>query len=90
MPFAATCKGLEIVILSEIRERQILCDNTYMWNLKTDTNEIFYKTETELQIQKTILWFLCKDEGSGMEGGVNWNIGVDIYNKHYIYKIDNY
>ena len=48
MPFAATCKGLEIVILSEIRERQILCDNTYMWNLKTDTNEIFYKTETEL------------------------------------------
>jgi len=48
MPFAATCKGLEIVILSEIRERQILCDITYMWNLKKDTNELFYKTETEL------------------------------------------
>ena len=31
------------------RERQILCDITYMWNLKYDTNESIYKTETDLQ-----------------------------------------
>ena len=31
------------------RERQISYDITYMWNLKYDTNEITYKTETESQ-----------------------------------------
>ena len=30
------------------RERQIY-DVTYMWNLKYDTNEIIYKTETDSQ-----------------------------------------
>ena len=37
MPFAATWMNLEIIILSEVksdRERQILYDITYMWNLK--------------------------------------------------------
>ena len=29
------------------RERQILCDITYMWNLKYDTNELIYGTETD-------------------------------------------
>ena len=31
------------------RERQIPYDITYMWNLKYDTNEIIYKTETDSQ-----------------------------------------
>ena len=31
------------------RERQILYDITYMWNLKYDTNELTYKTETDSQ-----------------------------------------
>ena len=30
-------------------ERQILYDITYMWNLKNSTNELIYKTETDLQ-----------------------------------------
>ena len=35
MPFAATWVDLEITILSKLdRERQILYDITYMWNLK--------------------------------------------------------
>ena len=34
MPFAAMWIDLEIVILSEVRERQISYDITYMWNLK--------------------------------------------------------
>ena len=49
MPFAATWMDLEIIILSEVRERQILYDIIYMWNLKNDTNELIYKTETDLQ-----------------------------------------
>ena len=51
MPFAATWMDLETVILSEVRERQISYDITYMWNLKKDgTNELIYKTEIESQI----------------------------------------
>ena len=52
MPFAATWMDLEIIILSEVkseRERQIPYDITHMWNLKFDTNEHIYKTETDSQ-----------------------------------------
>ena len=49
MPFAATWMDLEMIILSEVnqRERQILYDITYMWNLKYDTNELIYKAEAD-------------------------------------------
>ena len=48
MPFAATWMQLEIIILGEVKsERQILYDIIYMWNLKYDTNEPIYKTETD-------------------------------------------
>ena len=38
LPFAATWMNLEVITLSEVRQRQILDDVTYMWNLKK-----FYK-----------------------------------------------
>ena len=40
---------LEIIILSEIsqKEKDKPYDITYMWNLKCDTNERIYKTETD-------------------------------------------
>ena len=44
--------GLEMIILSEVRQRQIPYDITYMWNLNCDTNELIYKTETDSQTQK--------------------------------------
>ena len=40
---------LEIIILSEVNQRQISYGITYMWNLKNDTNELIYKTETDSQ-----------------------------------------
>ena len=43
MPYAETWMGLEVVI----------CDIKYMQNLKKGANEFIYKTETELQMQKT-------------------------------------
>ena len=45
IPFAATWMDLEISILSEVRQIYI----TYMWNLKYDTNELIYRTETDSQ-----------------------------------------
>ena len=56
MPFAARQTDLEIIILSEVSQRQISYDTTYMWNLKYDTNELIYKTEIDSQTQKTNLW----------------------------------
>ena len=51
MPFAATWMELEIIILSKTeRERRIPYDITYMWNLKYDTNEFIYETETDSQM----------------------------------------
>ena len=49
MPFAATWMDLEIIILSEISQRQISYDTAYMQNLKNDTNELIYKTERDPQ-----------------------------------------
>ena len=47
MPFAATWIDLEIFIPSEVRQRQISYNITYMWNLKYDTNEFIYKIESQ-------------------------------------------
>ena len=49
MPFTATWMDLSTVILSEVRQRQISYDITYMWNFKNGTNEPIYKTEIESQ-----------------------------------------
>ena len=58
MPFTVTWMDLEIIILKQSkseRERQIPYDITYMWNLKYDTNEHIYETETDSQIWRTDL-----------------------------------
>ena len=43
---------LENAVLSEMsdRDRQMLHDITYMWNLENNTNECICKTETDSQI----------------------------------------
>ena len=65
MPVAGTWMDLEMVIVREVsqkREKQIPYDIAYMWNLKSDTNELIY--ETDSQTQKTNFW-LPKGKGSG-------------------------
>ena len=68
MPFAATWMDLEIILLSEVShtEKDKYHMISPMWNLifKNDTNELIYKTETDLQILKTNLWL-----PKGKQGG---------------------
>ena len=49
LPFAATWMDLENIMLREMsdRERQILYDINYIWNLKNNTNKCVCKTETD-------------------------------------------
>ena len=49
MPLAATWMDLAIIRLSEVSQRQISYDITYMWNLKNYTNELIYKTQIDSQ-----------------------------------------
>ena len=51
MPFAATWMDPEIIILSKSDEKEISYDIIYMWNLKYDTNDLIYETETGSQTQ---------------------------------------
>ena len=64
-------------------ERQISYDITYMWNpKKKDTNELTYKTETDLQTSKTNLW-LPKGKGWGWVG-INQEFAINIYTHYYV------
>ena len=73
MSFAATWMDLEIIISSEVRQKEKYCDITYIWNLKkNDTNEFIYKTEIDSQTQKTNLWlpkWLERSEGDKLGVG---------------------
>ena len=81
MPFAATRMDLEIIILSEVkleRERKIPYDITYMWNLKYDTNELTYETETDSQTQRTDLSL-----PRGVEVGEGWSGSLGLVDANY-------
>ena len=48
MPFAGTWVVLDIIILNEVRKtNHIAYDITYMWNLKNDTTELIYETDSQ-------------------------------------------
>ena len=52
MPSEATWMDIEIIILSEVRQRKtnIICYHLYVASLKNDTNELIYKTEIDSQM----------------------------------------
>ena len=67
-----------------------------MWNLKYNTNEPIYETETDSQIQRTDLWL---PRAGGSRGGKEWEFGISrckllyvewINNKVLLYSTRNY
>ena len=57
MPFAATWMDLEIITVSELKDKYHMI--TYMRNLKNNTNELIYKTKADSQktkIDKLLGW----------------------------------
>ena len=56
MPFSAIWMDLEMVILSKWdREEKMLYNSPYMWNPeRNDTNELTYKTETEVEKERMV------------------------------------
>lgn len=53
MPYAGTWMGLEIVILSEVSQRQIPYDIT-IWSPKYVTNELICETASYIHIRTSI------------------------------------
>ena len=67
MPFAATWMELEIIILSEVRERQIY-DMSCMWNLKKWYKWTYLQNRERL---KDIENKLMATRGKGGGGGIS-------------------
>ena len=61
---------LEIIKWSKSK-RQIPYDVTYIWNLKYDTNELIYKTETHRHREQT-----CECLGGEGRRGMDWKFGI--------------
>ena len=65
------------------RERQISYDTAYKKMLsgkKNDTNELIYKTETDSQIENTLMVI----KGERWQRRINWEFGIDIYRLLYL------
>ena len=58
-----------------------------MWNLKYDSNELIYETETDSQTQRTDLWLPRGKQGG--EGGMDWEFGVSRGKVLYVDWINN-
>ena len=65
------------------RERQIPDHITYMWNLKYDTNEPIYATETDSQTWGTDLWL-----PGGRRGGRGTDGNLGLVDATFIYRMD--
>ena len=64
------------------RETWISYDIAYMWNLKNGTNELIYKTEIVTNVETVMV--TRGESGGEVGGGINWEIGIDIYTLLYI------
>ena len=65
---------LEIIVLTEVsqkKERQIMYDITFMWNLKYGANEPIYEAETDSDVENLLV--VTKGVGEGRDGLGVWD-----------------
>ena len=79
MPFVATWMELEMIILSDINQKQISYDITYMESKKMIQMSLFMK-QKETQTLKTDFGY---QRGKVM-GKMDWELGISIYTLLYI------
>ena len=94
MPLVATWIQLEILILSEVsqKERQLPYDITYMQNLKYDTSEPIYQTERLTYMENRLVVAKGREVGwLGSLGLVDANLHLEwISNEILMYSRGNY
>ena len=74
MPFAATWMNLEVMILSEVAQRQTSYDTTYLWNLKKKRVQmnLFAEVKQTHRLRKQIYGYQRGHVGERYGLGV-WN-----------------
>ena len=85
MPFAAIWMDLEIILISEVSQKQKY-DDVYTWNLKYNTNESIYKIDSQTQRRDFCLprWRVG-DGGKNQEFGISrWKLVIYKMNKKHI------
>ena len=85
MPCAAPWMNLEMIILSEIRQRQTSDDVIYMWNLKKWHKWTFLQNRNRVTNVENRLMVTR----GGREKGINWEIGIDMYTPLHTKQITN-
>ena len=100
--FVETWMDVETVIWSEVTEKE---ENKYRilahlcGTQKNGTDEPVCRAEIETQMQRTNVWAPRGESSGGGGGGMNWEIGIDIYtlicikwitNKNLLYKKKSY
>ena len=75
IPLAAGWIDLEIIILSEVSQRETLYNTIYMWTLKSDTNELIQNRNRVTDIE--IKFMVIKVER--MRGRINCEFGIYRY-----------
>ena len=87
VPFAETWIDLELVIQIEVSQKE---KNKYRIILlmcgiqKNGTDELICKAETDTDVENKLV-----DTKGGSVGGMNWEIGIDIYTLLCIKQITN-
>ena len=80
MPFAAIWMGLEILIMSKVRQVSYDITYIYIWNLKNGTNEVIYKIDIVTDVENKIM----VNGESGLGEGISLEIGIDLHTPPYV------
>ena len=80
MPFAAMWMHLEIIIVSEVNQRQISYDIAYMQSLKKWYKWTYLQNKQTHRLRNERLITTGKWWGEG----INWKVGIDMYTLLYL------